>query len=292
MSGDYAYRVIIINNTAKLRLDTGCLVIETDEHKDEIPIKTIRLLMLVSTYTSISGVLIKELCVQGIKVIFCDEKLNPVGEILPYSNNVLSPDRLDLQISWSTEKQKTAWLYIIETKISLQNSLLTMIFNDDKILHKYINNINDTNVLTNESVAARIYFSKLFGSKFSRDSENDINAALNYGYTIIRNAFSRAIAIYGYNNSIGICHKGPQNQFNLACDLMEPFRVFIDKFVYENAGRIFDKKYKYDLIELLNSYIIYNNKKEILSDAIENFARDILFSMSERTIIKKRLGFA
>ena len=37
-----------------------------------------------------------------------------------------------------------------------------------------------------EGHAAKVYFNSLFGKGFSRDDVNDINAALNYGYSILR----------------------------------------------------------------------------------------------------------
>jgi CRISPR-associated endonuclease Cas1 subtype II len=79
-----------------------------------------------------------------------------------------------------------------------------------------------------EGHAAKVYFNALFGKDFSRKQLNDINAGLNYGYSIILSMFSREIVKNGCITQIGIKHSNYFNQYNLASDLMEPFRVIID----------------------------------------------------------------
>jgi CRISPR-associated protein Cas1 len=52
---------------------------------------------------------------------------------------------------------------------------------------------------------AAIYFKALFGIGFSRTSEGGINAALNYGYAIIRGAVARTLALYGFEYRMSAC---------------------------------------------------------------------------------------
>src|SRR5690554_7015649 len=57
-----------------------------------------------------------------------------------------------------------------------------------------------------------------------RSDDNSINAALDYGYSILLSAFNKAIVSKGYLTQLGIFHRNEFNPFNLSCDLMEPFR--------------------------------------------------------------------
>lgn len=68
----------------------------------------------------------------------------------------------------------------------------------------------------------------------------------------------------GYLTQLGIHHKNEFNEFNLSCDLMEPFRVIIDNFVYYNQAKELNQEYKLALINLFNNTYKYNNKQYTL----------------------------
>ena len=82
-----------------------------------------------------------------------------------------------------------------------------------------------------EGHAAKVYFNALFGMDFTRSADISINAALNYGYSLLLSAFNREISANGYLTQLGIYHNNMFNHFNLACDFMEPYRVIVDWFV-------------------------------------------------------------
>jgi CRISPR-associated endonuclease Cas1 subtype II len=77
----------------------------------------------------------------------------------------------------------------------------------------------------------------LFGKKFSRNDDCSINAMLNYGYSIILSVFNREVVANGYITQLGLFHDNMFNQYNLSCDLMEPFRPFVDEKVKEATPR-------------------------------------------------------
>ena len=79
------------------------------------------------------------------------------------------------------------------------------------------------------------------GMIFSREQDNDINAALDYGYTLLMSMFAREIALSGCMTQLGLKHANQFNQFNLASDIMEPFRPIIDRIVYQNRHNNFVK---------------------------------------------------
>ena len=61
------------------------------------------------------------------------------------------------------------------------------------------------------------------------------NAALNYGYAILRAAIARELVQFGFIPALGIHHCSELNAFNLADDLIEPFRPFVDAYICLNG---------------------------------------------------------
>ena len=128
--------------------------------------------------------------------------------------------------------------------------------------------------------SAKVYFNALFGKKFTRNKVCDVNAALNYGYNVLLSTFNKEVVCNGYLTQLGIHHKNEFNEFNLSCDLMEPFRVIIDNFVYHNFDRKFDQQYKLDLVNIFNNTYLYKKKKYTLKDIIRLYTQDILQSLT------------
>lgn len=120
------------------------------------------------------------------------------------------------------------------------------------LLSEYIREIQWYDETNREGHAAKVYFNALFGMDFSRSQDNYINAALNYGYSIILSAFNREIVANGYLTQIGLFHDNMFNQFNLGSDLMEPFRVLVDRQVCSMKLDEFGHVQKMELVNLLN----------------------------------------
>ena len=96
------------------------------------------------------------------------------------------------------------------------------------MLNGYIKEIKFNDATNREGHAAKVYFNALFGMNFNRNADNAINAALNYGYSIILSAVNREVVSNGYLTQLGLFHDNMFNQFNLSCDIMEPLRILID----------------------------------------------------------------
>lgn len=71
-------------------------------------------------------------------------------------------------------------------------------------LESLLSIIEPDNAIEIEAEAAKTYFRALFGSSFIRRSENSINSALNYGYSVILSAVNRIIVSHGYNTSLAL----------------------------------------------------------------------------------------
>lgn len=168
------------------------------------------------------------------------------------------------------------WQLIIKNKIINQALILNKINSKNyDLLISYAEDVLSGDKTNREGISSKVYFNSLFGKGFIRDDNSDINNALNYGYNILLSTFNKEIVSNGYLTEIGIHHKNEFNPYNLTCDLMEPFRIVIDNFVYFNRNRKFDNDYKMDIVNIFNTAYKYNNKNYILKDIIKMYTKNI-----------------
>ena len=123
------------------------------------------------------------------------------------------------------------------------------------------------------------YFNTIFGMDFSREKDCPVNAALNYGYGILLSLVNREIVCCGKLTQLGIHHRNEFNQFNLSCDIMEPFRVVIDEFVYLHKEDTFDTSYKFSLVNLANKSLRFNGRECLLSDVVAQYVKSVFDSL-------------
>ena len=140
----------------------------------------------------------------------------------------------------------------------------------------------DWNDATNrEGHAAKVYFNALFGLNFTRTSDNFVNAALNYGYSIILLTFTREIVANGYITQLGLFHDNMFNQFNLASDLMEPFRILVDQKVVGWCIHQFEHDEKMQMVNILNQEIKIDGKIQYVNNAIKIYCKSVFDALNE-----------
>lgn len=266
------YRNIVISSSVRISVKNDQLVI-SGEAEGSVPIEDIRVLMIESQSATISSYALSFLAQKGICVFLCDDKHLPCALLTPFAQYSRQKKQIELQFSQSKPKLKNMWSEIVISKILNQAKCLELCGVGEegvkklRSLTKRVLSGDSTNV---EAYAASLYFTLLFGEVFSRKGEDDINSALNYGYAIIRGFICRTIAKYGYEPSIGIHHCSQLNNFNLADDIIEPFRPIVDLFVYRKClGIPFDRNIKLSLVSILNHNIIYKGQKQSVAYAIE-----------------------
>lgn len=135
-----------------------------------------------------------------------------------------------------------------------------------------------------EATAAQMYFPLLFGTGFFRgDDEDGRNAGLNYGYAILRGSIARSLTVYGFLPALGIHHRSTLNAFNLADDLIEPFRPVIDLLAYRNFDEydtlIPEKKRL--LFNCLNLDILAGGRHHAVSYAVERLIQSLSRAVTE-----------
>ncbi len=270
-----SWRTVLISQKCKASYKDGYMIIKSDESENVIHLSELATVIFENTAINITAYLLCELANSKVKVIFCDHKRNPYGEIIPYYGRYNVSKKMMIQSNWHEGLKKLLWMMIVIQKILNQAHLLEKrgFEAEAAMLREYSRQVELEDSTNREGHAAKVYFNALFGKKFSRDQDNPINAALNYGYGIILSAFNREITNNGYSTSLGINHISEYNPFNLTCDLMEPFRVIVDEYVYENRAIAFSQEMKPDLIDLLNKRVKIDGQNQYVSKAIEIYTR-------------------
>lgn len=269
------WRTVVVNKNCKLSYKNDYLVIRS-ETLQMIHLSEINLIIVENGMVSITSYLINELINNKIKLIFCDEKHNPAGEVMPYYGSFNTSKKILNQIKWKKERKDEIWQQIVKYKIHNQAMLLKKldIAGYEKLLEfeKEVEMADKTN---REGHAAKVYFNLLFTKDFVRGTNSMINSGLDYGYAIVLSTINKDVVSKGYITQIGINHKSEFNQFNLTCDLMEPFRPLIDEIVYNNQNLEFDRIQKYKLIDVLNNKVKINGKEQFVGNAIPIYIQSV-----------------
>ena len=277
-----SFRTVVIANQAKISYKNRFLVVKKDIEEKYIHLSEIDTIIVDSISVSISSYLLKELADNKINIIFCDEKHNPYGQIQPFYSRHNSSKKIIEQTKWTLKNKDNLWTLIVKNKIINQAFLLKKIKSKQaNLVFSYVDEVGVGDKSNREGHASKVYFNALFGKKFSRGNNDIINAKLNYGYAILLSTISKEITNNGYLTQLGIHHKNEFNPFNLACDLMEPFRVIIDAFVYYNQEKELDNNLKLDIINIFNNIYTFNSKKYTLKDVIELYVKNTFKVLSE-----------
>lgn len=277
-----SFRTVVVTRQSKLSYKNRYLVVKQDNDEKYIHLSEIDTIIVDSISVSISTYLLKELSDNKINIIFCDEKHNPFGELSSYYSRHNSSKMIKEQIVWKSSDKDKLWSKIVRNKILNQALLLNKIGSDKyDLVFSYIDEVKDGDKTNREGHSAKVYFNALFGMNFVRNENDDINAALNYGYAILLSTINKEIISNGYLTQLGIHHKNEFNEFNLTCDIMEPFRVIIDNFVYYNCDRKFDNEYKLSIINIFNNTYKYQGKNYVLKDIIKMFVKNTLSSIKD-----------
>lgn len=282
-----SWRTIIITNRCKLDYRMGYMVVRGDETK-RVFVDEIAVLVIENPAVSFTGCLMETLVEKKVKVIFCDSRRNPISELVPHHGSHDSSLKIRTQALWSKNIKDAVWSEIVSEKIRKQAEFLLEIKKEREyeLLNSYIGQVEAADASNREGHAAKVYFNALFGMEFTRSADIPVNSALNYGYSIILSAFNREISANGYLTQLGIFHDNMFNHFNLSCDLMEPFRIIVDRCVYQMGPAVFNKDEKHELWGILNEIVRIDDTRQVLLNAIKIYARSIFDAINDEDISK------
>lgn len=251
-------RTLFFSTPLDLSLRNNQLVVSTrqmPEEKNNVPIEDIGFVVLENQQINITLPLLNALSDNNVAVIICGDNYMPNAMLLNLDSNRVQGEVYRAQIEASEPLKKGLWKQIVEAKIRNQAALLNKLGKDGDKLKPYYSNVKSGDSDNREGIAAKVYWSELFGEEFIRSREGSSpNNLLNYGYTLLRAAVARALMGSGLFPAFGVFHRNRYNAFPLADDIMEPYRPFVDEIVfdlYANGERELTKQVKADLIHLL-----------------------------------------
>ena len=269
-----AWRHLVITQPSKLSYKNNQLLIQINADTQQLPLSDIHTIVVSTTRAVVTTYLLQKIIENNIKIIFCDQNHDPCAELDGFYQNVNRNQNIQKQFEWSQESKDILWDAIVRAKLIGEAIHFKSVNGEADDLVNEVNKIEFADTSNREAVVAKKYFVGLFGKDFTRQQDNDINAALNYGYSILLSCFNREVVGQGYLTQLGIHHSSVKNDFNLSSDLMEPFRPFVDRIVkkYENVE--FSELVKYELIDVLNQEVVYDGKKMYLENLISVFVRE------------------
>lgn len=276
-----SWRTVIIEGRCKLDYRMGYMVVRSAEVK-RVFLEEIAVLVIENPAVSMTGCLLEALVAQKIRVIFCDAKRNPISELVPHHGCHDSTARIRAQIQWDDGVKGVVWQYIVREKIHKQAALLQDLGKNREcaLITSYIEQVVPHDATNREGHAAKVYFNGLFGMEFTRSIDSPINAALNYGYSIILSAFNRELSVLGCLTQLGIFHDNRFNHFNLSCDLMEPFRVHMDRKIVAMMPDRFEKDERRQLWNVLNDTVRINGARQTVLNAVRVYTRSVVDALN------------
>ena len=278
-----SWRIVVIENQAKLDYKMGYMVVRGLETK-RVLLDEIGILLIENPAVSLTGILIEALTQKKIKAIFCDRKRNPVAELMPHHGCHDSAAKIRTQIVWEQNIKDIIWRDIVSEKIRKQSEFLVEIgkIQQAGMLSEYVKQVELADATNREGHAAKVYFNALFGMDFTRSADIPVNAALNYGYSLVLSAINREVSANGYLTQLGIFHNNMFNHYNLSCDFMEPFRILVDRMVYSMQPTKFEQDEKHFMWTLLDQKVMIDGQNQFVMNAIKIYTKSVLDAINDK----------
>lgn len=268
-------QTLMFTSPVSLSLKDKQIVITFKDNKDTVtrPIEDVGFVVIENPMVSITVPLLNELADNNVAVIFCDKKMMPKTMLMTLDGNTTQQESYKYQLNASLPMKKNVWKQLVECKIKNQSLLLNKVGKGGGVLKPYYLNVKSGDSDNREGAAAREYWRLLFDDGFKREREGlPPNGMLNYGYTILRAAVTRALIGSGLYPAFGVFHRNRYNAFPLADDIMEPYRPFVDEIVYhlyyDGAINELDSQTKRRLLRVLFSDVKMGKVTRPLENAL------------------------
>lgn len=231
------WRSVMISRPARLRREHFSLAIEQD-NTAFVPFEDIAVIVLNHREITLTHPVLSACAEYGISLYATGDNHQPSGVFLPFLQHSRSTRLWRMQQGTSRPLVKKTWAAIIRRKINNQAACLRLCGKDGvERLESYARRVRSGDPDRMEAQAAAFYFTRLFDPRFERSQASWSNAALDYGYAVLRGVIARGLVAHGLHPSVGLFHASEQNAFNLADDLIEPFRPLVDLHVAHHARR-------------------------------------------------------
>lgn len=284
-------RTLYFGNPAYLSLKLKQLVIKQPDAKGDmpdfgvpdsfsviktIPVEDIGIVILDHQQITVSQGLLASLLENNCAVITCDQKHLPTGLLLPLVGNTIQNERFRHQVEASLPLKKQLWQQTVVHKIRNQAAVLKYTTGE---VHRnmliWADGVRSGDTENMEARAAAYYWKSLFpdNPRFIRgQEEDDPNGLLNYGYAILRAIVARALVGSGLLPTLGIHHHNRYDAYCLADDIMEPYRPYVDRMVFDlvhqGYGTEINKETKQRLLSLPTTEVLIDGQRRPLMLAV------------------------
>ncbi len=232
-----AWRGLHVSRQTRLSLADNQIVANQDDSEARIPIEDIAWIVLDSPQVTLSTALLSACMDAGMVIITTDQTHTPSGMLLPFHRHHRQGEIADLQTNLSASLKKRLWQALVRAKIDNQANNLLACGRDATPLRAMAHLVGSGDPDNIEARPARTYWPRLFADFVREDGTDKRNALLNYGYAVVRSAVARALVAVGLIPALGLNHASMTNAFNLADDMVEPFRPYVDRQVWELTAK-------------------------------------------------------
>jgi len=296
-------RTLYFGNPAYLKTTNDQLVIDRKEEAPiSAPIEDIGLVILDHQQITISQALLAKLLANNVALITCNDTHHPAGMLLTLDGNTLQSQKYQAQIDASLPLKKQLWQQTVEMKISNQAAILAEVREENKYLLTLANNVKSGDSDNAEAKAAGYYWKRVFPPflEFTRHRDGlPPNNLLNYGYAILRAIVARSLVGSGLLPTLGIHHRNQYNAYCLADDIMEPYRPYVDRVVYQivrSNGKFLDMTpgMKKELLNIPALDVMLDGQQSPLMNAVTRTTASLVkcFEGSQRKILYPQITTA
>ena len=280
------WRIIQITTPCRLSVKNKQLRYEP-ETGDAVtfPLEDVSVVLLENPRVSLTAALLSAMAEYGVCLFSCDGTHTPNGVFTPFATHFQHSAVAHVQQSASEPLKKRLWQKIVKVKIENQATVLRRLGNRDATkLREIAKSVQSGDSENAEAFAARLYFQNAFEFSTRRDDSFQ-NAALNYGYAVLRGAVARALVCAGLLPCFGLHHANNLNPYNLADDIIEPFRPFVDWIVVNAAKGDADgltREHKKNLVAVLTKNCCVDDEDVTVLKAIERAAETLVNAFRDK----------
>lgn len=269
------FRILEISQPGEIHITANQLTVEQEidlkkKRKISVPLEDLELVICSGSNIRLSTMALSVLAENKIGLVTIGKDYLPASIVLPYDANVRNAQIAKQQLSLNESFKKEVWKMIVQKKIENQAKCLTLLGIDGtKEMFEMIKKIKPGDPENIEGNAAKFYFQQ-FHPGLIRRNDDPINSVLNYGYAIVRNTIIRDLVCAGFYPAIGVHHEGPFNGFNLADDLIEPWRAMVDIVAHDlvSSQTNLSREQRKALALILHNACNINEEKNTISNGI------------------------
>jgi len=242
-----------------LRKKEKCFLVKNENRVFEVSARKVQSIV-ITTSAYLSTAAIKLAMDNNIDIVFLDEYGNPYGRVWQSklgSTTLIRRRQLEYVVDTKGLELAKEW---VSRKFENQIGFLSQLKNSrpEKApkISGWIRSIEDiqekleclegtleekrNSILGYEGSAGRIYFEALnyimpdrfkFEGRSRHPAKDEFNCLLNYGYGILYSMVEKACILSGLDPYVGFLHTDNYNKKSLVFDLIEMFRIIVDKTV-------------------------------------------------------------